>query len=379
VSKAANVFRIKGATFCCKKELILFYFDNTGGPPLDGDHWHVTERYNDIRAKVKEYGTQGTCVTGFEGFPARACALALHGRTQHTPRANPEKTALTTIIRPTSDGYVPSNELKMLFEGPDGHNTCYDTSDGQIDVHAIVSGRRLVSTQESIDDRRTVRIFQEDVARNLENEIKPGKGWQLIDEKPGVCDGGYYSICGRAANDNCPSLAHHDSRGLVVGNEFAGWIIFDVPKVENGFILLRLVTWLLKNANPRTNGWTSVNNERRQLRDGLNQTISFVYGRADHYNPEDPFNIEKPMPERRIELKDMPDTLRFEYAINGKITSLDKTELQARIIHPERVVELLTLLDDPNFSSSPVVVEVAVRIVGCGQDCVFGLSHLYWS
>ena len=45
----------------------------------------------------------------------------------------------------------------------------------------------------------------------------------------------------------------------------------------------------------------------------------------------------------------------------------------------QRVVETLTLLDDPDFTSESKAVEIAVRMRGCGRQCTFGVSHVYWA
>ena len=45
----------------------------------------------------------------------------------------------------------------------------------------------------------------------------------------------------------------------------------------------------------------------------------------------------------------------------------------------QRVVETLTILDDPNFTSDSKNVEIAIRLVGTGKDIVFGVSHVYWA
>jgi hypothetical protein len=70
----------------------------------------------------------------------------------------------------------------------------------------------------------------------------------------------------------------------------------------------------------------------------------------------------------------------FDYAINGKITTLDKAEFLDQKKQLARVVETLTLLDDENFLNGEAQdLELAVRMRGCGRSCVFGVSHIYWA
>jgi hypothetical protein len=261
---------------------------------------------------------------------------------------------------------------KVLYDGSDGHNPCYDVTDNEIDTLAIVSGRRHLT--EALSSQVSTPTLHNPSLRQL-GGLVVGKGWELISVKPGVCDGGYYSICGRAANDECPALAHHDSRGTIVGTEYSGWIIMDVPSIKHGIIMLRFLTWLTVEESPRTKDWHSVNNERRSLRNNLNstQSSSFAFDLLESYDEDKPF-------EERRRLKtaaDFPDDFKFEYSINGIVTTLSKQEFLERRREPQRVFELITLMDDPSFTGSSI--EVAIRLRDCGHDCVIGLTHLYWA
>jgi hypothetical protein len=80
---------------------------------------------------------------------------------------------------------------------------------------------------------------------------------------------------------------------------------------------------------------------------------------------------------RSYDTPDLPDTFIFEYAIDGKVTTLTKDQFLEQKKQIQRVVETLTLLDDPNFTAEAKHVEIAVRLRGCGRDCTFGVSHVY--
>ena len=125
--------------------------------------------------------------------------------THYTPRANPEKTGINAYVKPTEGGYYPTNDQKNLFDGPDPPNPCYTIPAGEIDVYAIITGRRRLgekeiwktTANESISVAQVPNVYQGS-NRSLETEILPGKGWQLFGEPPGYCDGTYNSICNRA-------------------------------------------------------------------------------------------------------------------------------------------------------------------------------------
>lgn len=342
------------------------------GPPLDDAEWHVTEHYNEIREKVKQM-EPGACAE-YLGSASRACTLSLHGATQHTPRNRPNETALTALMKPTASGYKPVNPRKMLYDSLDVPNPCYDVPADEPDVLAIVSGRRRLKEHKPSEDvenfpqELTVGEASSRHVRSLAEKIVPGSGWQVASEKPGgTCDGGYNSICGR--DDGCPLYGHHDSRGILSGSGLSGWLVFDIPRVEDGFILLKVYTW--GGEHTLTKDWTTVN--EKESRDLLqvghsNQTVWFSdtnrEGERRHLRG-DPF-------------ASLPESFVFEYAINGDITSLTKADLKTRVFEPARMVQLITLLDDTSFPATDNV-EVAVRMTGCGNDCIFSVTHLYWA
>jgi hypothetical protein len=170
-----------------------------------------------------------------------------------------------------------------------------------------------------------------------------------VDEPPGDCNGEYDAICGRSFGDPCPTLGHHDSRGMVVGNEWAGWLVMELPEVTEGIIILKLITNLDSSRNSRTKDWTTVNNEGS----GRDRQLT--------------------------EMKNLPDEFQFDYAIDGTITSLSKAEFIEKVKLPQRVVEVITVLDDPGFTAKPKTVQVAFRMRNCGNKCTFGISHVYWA
>lgn len=141
--------------------------------------------------------------------------FSLQAKTQYTPRADFHESSLTSIIKPTSDGYVPKNEQKALYEGPDAHNPCFDLPDGAIDVFNIVAGRRRLDALEYSEPVEPNAVGSYNIRfsiahnRSLE-EVVPGKGWQVFGEPQGYCDGTYSAICARQGDIECALYGHHD-------------------------------------------------------------------------------------------------------------------------------------------------------------------------
>ena len=281
----------------------------------------------------------------------------VQAKTQYTPRAKYHDTALSSIIKAAPDGYIPKNEREQLYEGPDAHNTCFDIPDESIDVFNVAANRRLSAAAEADDDVTSLSPLpvlsgKQDSNRQLES-IVPGTGWEVRDEPPGVCDGTYNATCNRWTGNECVLYGHHDARGAIIGNEYSGWLVMTPKDLKEGLIILKLHTWHTKDESTRTKGWTTVDNKR-----SLRSSRQLV---------------------RSTDTPDLPEGFEFEFSIDGKTTSLKKDAFLAQKKKLQRVVEILTILDDPNFTKEPKDVEIGIRLKGSGNDIVFGLSHIYWA
>jgi hypothetical protein len=285
----------------------------------------------------------------------------MKAKTQYTPRANFHESALTSIIKPTSDGYVPRNEKTLLYEGPNEHNTCFDIPEGEIDVFNVVTGRRQLAEESfrppSSPDTSTVDdSMNADTTRYLEDIITPGKGWNVWGEPPGFCDGTYNATCGLYTKSECAMYGHHDGRGAVIGNESSGWLVMTLKDLKEGVIVLKLHTWHTENDNRATKESISVDQELRRLGQPVERILT-----------------------RSYDTPKLPDEFVFEYSIDGIITTLTKDQFLNEKQQIQRVVETITILDDPNFTSESKDVEIAIRLRGSGSAIYFGVSHVYWA
>jgi len=318
------------------------------GHPLPDEHWHLTSYYDNIRTKAMNIDPSiGTCSSNSKFIPERVCNIPMHARSEFTPRANPNETSLRTIMKPTPDGYIPKVELEMEYDGPEVPNPALFPPEGEIDVPSIISNRRkLLEAEPNLPLDIPVSLKQHNLrGRGLE-EIIPGKGWRL-DALPGYCDGSAHAICGRVKGSDCLLSGHMDHRGGITGDCLSGWIVFNLPQVTNGVIIIKFEDWGGASAEA-TVDWTEVN-------DG-------EYDRRVLGGPP-PF----------------PDDFLFEWSINGKITSLNKTEYEETYRKiSQRTMEVITLLDDPDMKE-PEDIEVAVRIRNCGRTNSLKVTHMYWS
>jgi len=324
-------------------DALSIWSDNTitQGHPLSDEHWHVTEYYESIKSKARQL--DHTESNGCENLalPKRVCNIPLNGRSEFTPRANPHETSIRSILKPKADGTLPQYvNTKMLYEGPDVPNPALSIPDDAIDVYAIAGARR--NLQASAFHRDIVEASYQDsspVHHRLDesDEIVQGDWFFTDDIPPGTCGGEYHDICGRQEGDKCLLAGHMDHRGGIQGNCTSGWLVMELKDVAHGFVMIKIETWHgLK--------------KRRRLED---QEL-------------DPLLCEN---------------FIFEYAINGKITTLNKAQFIHIKTHAQRVVELFPLLDDESMETQDL--EVAIKISGCENEehpkaVQFKLTHVYW-
>lgn len=329
-----------------------FFFLQIEGHPLPDEHWHITDHYENIRSKIISLDpTVGECDKLKEYLPERVCNTPLKARSEYTPRANPAETSLRTILKPAPDGFVPKIEDKMLYDGPDLPNPYLIVPRGEIDTVEIAGLRRRL-------DSRPINSFQEqennwDFANQFSSsirgrrlEINAGKGWQVSRTLPGNCDGTYDAICGRLSSSDCLLSGHMDSRGGILGNELSGWLIFNVPEMKEGIIMLKFESNHFEDESTVTKDWSDVNNGE--------------YSR----------HLQNSTP--------LPEDFFFDYSIDGNITSLSLDEFKLKTTNPQNNIELITLLDESNFQGTKTI-DVAIRLRNCGHKCVFLVTHLYWA
>jgi hypothetical protein len=225
----------------------------------------------------------------------------------------------------------------------------------------------------------------------------PGKGvYPHLITGPDGCDGTLYSWCNRGGDNTCLLSAHNDQRTGFIFDSFSGWVIVNVPKVKRGYIVIKIESWHFPNENPLTNGWNTIDgveSSGRQLGSthasdedsrikGQNST-AFHSDRAYPYSATKTWNDTTSSTHQR-QLKPQPaeycSEFRFEYAIDDRpIKSLPFDDFEKMRYQMQRVVETLTLLEEPNTWNEERDVQLAIRITGCARSKVFNLNHVYWS
>jgi hypothetical protein len=266
-------------------------------------------------------------------------------------------------VKPDENGNIPHVTTPLEYTGPDVFNPYTAVPEGEVDVLAIVSLGRTYTD----DGHRSVQEISPEFRRTQESNIEPGLGWVTCCRPPGYCDGTYNSICGRRGS--CLLLGHNDARGGLEFDSYSGWLVMTLPAVKEGIIVTKLESWHW----PMNRDWKSINNKgRRHLRAFSAEANATLVN--DEYSYV-----------RKLRKKAVPpatcDKFTFEFSIDGKITVWNKTDFEKNDKVVQRVVEAQTLLDDPNFTSEPKDVELAIRMTGCGDSTkkTMSLTHVYFA
>jgi len=161
-------------------------------------------------------------------------------------------------------------------------------------------------------------------------------------------------------------------------DSYCGWMVTNLPELRHGFIVLKLESWHASKENPKTKSWNSVNGKRRELYEESDRTFL----RSFNLKKENNANYTNHEEERKLKFVE-PDycaDFRFEFSIDGKVTSLTKNEFIARKTVIQRVIEVVKIAEDTDITGGvEKEVEFAFRMTGCTNDKTFKVTHIYWA
>ena len=344
---------------------------------LPDAEWHVEAYYKNMQEKVKSLPEDvGDCYK--PDIPDRLCKYPMKGVTEWTPRAFPEQTSIRSIAKSGSD-LGPIN--RNAYDPPDVRHPDLDVPDEAFEYLAVVENGvdYVPTTPRKKNAAAQAQHYQPPVVTSFAtNDIRPGLGWMRDGDGKGApdnCDGTYDSFCGREERSSCLLYAHADNRAGFFFDGFSGWIVLNLKDVLHGVVIAKFDEWLPTGSNKKTNGWTCENNATScESSSGRGLSIESIA-------PEEQI-VDEEHSDRELKYNPPPlcETLRFEFAVDGKVTSWDLEEFLAKKRKLQRVVSLWTLLDDENYTKGkPRDVELALRTTGCGRLNTFHLSHVYWA
>ena len=209
------------------------------------------------------------------------------------------------------------------------------------------------------------------------------------------CTGDVDSWCTREEGNKCLMYGHNDGRTGLIMSSYSGWLTMYIPDLKLGNIVVKYESWHWhEEAKPEILGWNSINNERRSLTLRTNNTMRLAHPHHLHarnsnhstaiaVNSTSETAAASSRRHRGLKRQAPPfcDDFKFEYAIDGKITSWDLAAFQNNSFKGQRVVEL-SRLDVPDASyrdGKEKEVQLAVRIDGCKHEKVFSLTHVYYN
>lgn len=405
----------------------------SNGFPLLEEHWHVGSLYDKTREAVRTHIPRFNeniteCDGLFKQFPI-VCHVEMHAFTEWHPRVNPNESGLDSALHPMMDDL--EFEKDELYDGIDVLPLKWKVSSDDTDVHAIAISASVPPKVDNDngydfdddfgpDDTDWINAPDDDVgetdasatqlptapptatptavvtsaptanptasptrladppaewngdgrrAANPKGELRfstqheledatnrtitPGKGWKVQNRIPGFCDGSAQSTCDRSSTNTCLLAGHNDFQLArvpgIIGDALSGWLMLRIHHVKEGLILARLDTTVKPQSDTKTDGWTSVNQGNDNGR---------------HLN--------------------IPADFEFDYAINGKVKTLLRSEFLAFGTEILPGMTLFPLLLDESMSEDEddegQTVDVAIRIRSAeGRAATVLLTHLYYA
>jgi len=214
--------------------------------------------------------------------------------------------------------------------------------------------------------------------------IVPGRGWEMHGWTPvrGFCDGSVQSECNRHKDNNCLLGGANDKHLDVWGNSLSGWLVFTVPKVREGIILLRMEWWCGDEGKSQqiTKGWEEVNNGKTSDTTPWNETAhrEMMGTPMDATDKDIHRNLGKADANKLV-----PKDLEFDYVVNGVKKTMKRDEWMEFVGEAAKNVAVWPVLDDMSMAERDwegEPVEVAVRFRSKEQPrATYCISHLYYA
>lgn len=409
--------------------------------PLPEQLWHVEDAYTSIRSNFEEYLArhvgESPCEQLFKNHP-EICRVPMRGHGLWTPRNMNPAGSLLTVIREAPNGYKPYYEKSNQYSGFDLLPRNQKTPDGDVDVHAIAIATNnpeptiVDEPTDNIEETGTRRRrMKQDTQRQTPAQMNPprrqatsaaeaqtktpeeeggvtrghrqlneteaasgngeaivaGRGWTMLGNNVGYCDGTTVSTCNRIPGQQCLLAGHNDGHASVAGNPMSGWLVFDVENIQHGVILARM-EWFCDEIPWLTKDWTEVNGGKTSDTTPYNVTATRQLQEQHQLEPrvrhEDVYPEEHDDDDGRdLRVKfSMDDKVANDFymdiAINGKITrTMDKKEWLGYTVEHSKNCAVWPLMTDPTVHGN---VEVAIRFRSEEKPQQgFCLSHIYYA
>ena len=341
---------------------------------LADETWHVTPLYDNVRTKVENLKPDvGSCREYESQFSSFMCNTAVKARSEFTPRAYPDHSNIRTLMPPTQVEHI-NDPPESVYQPPDVFNENLHPPVGAVDVLSIIEAGVPYKSNLSPDYSH----FYPKPKFEKNPTVPVGKGYHL-NTYSGFCDGSVDSWCNKGSDQNCLLYNHNDGRNGLIMDSYCGWMVTNLPELKHGFIALKFESWHASKENPKTKSWNSVNNEKRELyeendRTFLRSSADLKQGNSVGYHGVEERNLKK------AKVPDYCSDFRFEYSVDGKVTSLTKDEFVKRTGVIQRVVEVIPIVEDPSLTGGEEKeIEFAFRITGCENDKTFSVTHIYWA
>lgn len=292
----------------------------------------------------------------------------MHGMSEFTPINLGNGNSIMRNAKTGANGF-PKPLGEMIYKGPDILPLKWKIPEGDVDVHAIAIAtnyeapnfdhlfeEKLEEDDEDDEDaedaeneRRDLKqISAKDASRSVSSTgIIPGEGWAsyFAQSTGGIeeyCDGSAMSECNRR-NAHCTTYGNNDRHSCLSGDGLSGWLVIDIPHVEEGLILAKSEWW---------------------------------HPNGDWVVPDD----GDPKRSRKLgNAKPKPEDFYMDISVNGKITTWD-LEKYMENSQPEMAYNnaIFRLVNDETLKGT-VELGIRVRSESKPRDAGTSICHIYWA
>jgi len=292
--------------------------------------------------------------------------------------------ASKVAFRKGAEEFPPSTVVKgrKLVPETKKEKTVRSSTSPSNNIHML---RRLL---ENADDKNAAETSD---TKDAVDEIVPGRGWMIHGWSPvrGYCDGSANSECARGEVSQCMILGANDMHYDVYGNTLSGWLVFTVPKVREGIIMLRIEWWCgadsVKDGTPVTKGWTEVNDGMTHDTTPWNATAKRALAEMMTTDYVDFYAEEEQHRDLKMDRKlQIPADLEMDIAIDGVITkTMEKEEWELYSKERAKNVAVWPILNDISMAERDwegKSVEVAIRFRSkINPNVAYCISHVYYA
>jgi hypothetical protein len=348
--------------------------------PLTDSSWHVKDVYQNIQNKLRDHinGEEketSECEKRFSAVKLeKICRTKMTGMGEFRPINLSHKNGLVAHMK-GSNPHPGKVWGTKLYDGPDLLPLSWKIPEEDVDVHAIAIATNYQpgnhmnwhhtgdDEEDAENQRRSLRQSNDKQAsiltRALDADLDPriqGLWEHDVMATDEFCDGSINSECNRIESQNaCLMHGMNDKRNGLSGSGETGWLVLNIPNVQEGIIYAKMEWWHPRNWSPRE--------PPRNL--GSTQEVDQQSEERNLKAAPQPF----------------PDDFFFDIAVNGQIhDTWDKEKFMEYAKEIAYNQAFYPLVDDEKFKGAgDVELSIRFRSEKDPTNAACTITHLYYA